>query len=77
MCAIALSPSLPPSPAVEACGRAGQWQKALWLLAEVRDKRLRPDAFTLNAVMDALGRCVDFYGSGVWVGGGGERAISF
>lgn len=42
--------------AMEACGRAGKWNSALRLLAEVRDKGLNPDAFTLNAVMDALGR---------------------
>lgn len=42
--------------AMEACGRAGQWSSALGLLAEVRDNGLQPDAFTLNAVMDALGR---------------------
>ncbi|CAN0444261.1 unnamed protein product [Hapterophycus canaliculatus] len=41
---------------MEACGRAGQWNSALRLLAEVRDMGLHPDAFTLNAVMDALGR---------------------
>lgn len=42
--------------AVKACGSAGQWEKALWLLAQVRDRRLHPDTVTLNAVMDALGR---------------------
>lgn len=41
---------------MEACGRAGQWNKTLGLLAEVRDKGLQPDAVTLNAVMDSLGR---------------------
>lgn len=44
---------------MEACGRAGRWNNALGLLAEVRDRGLRPDTFTLNAVMDALGRCED------------------
>lgn len=42
--------------AMEACGRAGQWSKTLGLLAEVRDRGLQPDAVTLNAVMDSLGR---------------------
>ncbi len=42
---------------MEACGRAGEWNEALRLLAEVRDRGLQPDAVTLNAVMDALGRC--------------------
>lgn len=53
---ISLVPALPSPAAMEACGRAGQWSKALGLLAEVRDKGLQPDAVTLNAVMDALGR---------------------
>ncbi|CAM9264632.1 unnamed protein product [Laminaria digitata] len=41
---------------MEACGRAGEWKKALSLLSQVRDRGIQPDAFALNAVMDALAR---------------------
>lgn len=44
--------------AVETCGRAGQWRKALWLLSKVRDDKIVPDTRVLTAVIDALGRYV-------------------
>ncbi|CAM9753283.1 unnamed protein product, partial [Discosporangium mesarthrocarpum] len=42
--------------AIAACGRAGQDERAFWLLEEMRKIGLTPNRITYSSVMFALGK---------------------
>ena len=42
--------------AISACGRGGEWQRGLSLVAEMRRKKLLPDHFTFGAAISACER---------------------
>ena len=39
--------------AIRACGKSGQWEKALQLLDEMQQRRLEPDVISFNAAISA------------------------
>ena len=41
------------SAAISACGKCGQWEKALQLLDEMQQRRLEPDVISFSAAISA------------------------